>query len=63
MILMAKKSSSNAIKKIDSQLKKLNEKNNKKDEEKTPVPISLNVSRYVSDFKEYLRTLNRIKIF
>ena len=31
------------------------------DEEKTPVPISLNVSRYVSDFKEYLRTLNRIK--
>ena len=25
------------------------------------MPISLNVSRYVSDFKEYLRTLNRIK--
>ena len=31
------------------------------DEGKNPVPISLNVSRYVSDFKEYLRVLNRIK--
>ena len=28
---------------------------------KTPVPISLNVSRYVTDFKDYLRVLNRIK--
>ena len=31
------------------------------DEGKTPLPISLNVSRYVSDFKEYLRQLNKIK--
>ncbi len=31
------------------------------DEGKNPVPISLNVSRYVSDFKDYLRVLNRIK--
>ncbi len=31
------------------------------DEGKSPIPISLNVSRYVADFREYLRILNRLK--